>query len=382
MSRLKTSLSGDGGFPDASKEWSNIEDSEERRRVQNRVAQRKYRARIKKPRLGNRRDEDTFMPAQDLDDSLEQENVHPSSNEASILDQEVSASAPWTINSLQAQDSVDLQNFSYPCTTDYNAMLREHESRLPTSSLNYEYPRLQTPSFVSLQPNSIGNDNNGCSDYKSLPTLPSPYNGTEPNFEDQDYLDAPNTLSNKRRSEVQLPQRERGSSTKEVPRAERDAASISKSSSSSQSKSAHSLDDGSHKNGLVKNRPSKPSRYDTSKDLTKTCEKVQKQLMQQAYEQGRKEARASFGKQRSRLQSKAESFMDAVIETYGSGVRLEVFEHDLVFDKHLQAVKVHLQSLSRLDARAFGGRVSLHDESDSLNGLDTASEDGKDDGSE
>ncbi len=104
--------------------------------------------------------------------------------------------------------------------------------------------------------------------------------------------------------------------------------------------------------------------------------------MQQAYEQGWKEARASFGKQRSRLQSKAESLMDAVIETYGSGVRLEVFEHDLVFDKHLQAVKVHLQSLSRLDAGAFGGRVSLHDESDSLNGLDTTSDDGKDDGSE
>ena len=43
MSRQKTSLSGEGGYPDASQEWSNIEDSEERRRVQNRVAQRKYR---------------------------------------------------------------------------------------------------------------------------------------------------------------------------------------------------------------------------------------------------------------------------------------------------------------------------------------------------
>lgn len=102
--------------------------------------------------------------------------------------------------------------------------------------------------------------------------------------------------------------------------------------------------------------------------------------MQQAYEQGRKEANASFGKQRSRFQSKASGLMDAVIETYGSGVRLELFERDPKFDKHLQAIKVHLQSLSRPHAGTFGGCVSLHDESDSLTCLDTASEDGKHDG--
>ena len=104
--------------------------------------------------------------------------------------------------------------------------------------------------------------------------------------------------------------------------------------------------------------------------------------MQQAYEQGRKEATASFGKQRLRLQSKAKSLMDAVIETYGFGVRLEVFERDPGFDKHLQAVKMHLQSLSRVDAGAFRGRSSLYDEGDSLTSLDTASDDGKDDGSD
>ena len=144
-----------------------------------------------------------------------------------------------------------------------------HTSRQSLTA-RQQFPRMRTPSFVSLQPNGIGNDNNGCSDYKSLPTLPSSYSGTEPNFENQDYLDTPNTLSNKRRSEVQLPQRERGSSTKDVPRSERDMAMKSKRSSSSQSKSAQSVDDGGRKNGQVTNRPSKPSRYDTSKDLTKT----------------------------------------------------------------------------------------------------------------
>ena len=98
--------------------------------------------------------------------------------------------------------------------------------------------------------------------------------------------------------------------------------------------------------------------------------------MQQAYDQGRKEATAYFGKERSRLQSKAERLMDAVIETYGSGVRSEVFERDVGFDKQLQAVMVHLQSLSRRDTCAFGGRVSLQDESDSLIRSDTASDDG------
>lgn len=68
--------------------------------------------------------------------------------------------------------------------------------------------------------------------------------------------------------------------------------------------------------------------------------------------------------------------MDAVIETYGSGVRSGVFEREVKFDKQLQAVMVHLQSLSRWDACAVGGRVSLHDESDSVMHSDTASDNG------
>ena len=43
MPQQERSVSADRGSPDASKEWSNVQDSEERRKIQNRVAQRKYR---------------------------------------------------------------------------------------------------------------------------------------------------------------------------------------------------------------------------------------------------------------------------------------------------------------------------------------------------
>lgn len=150
-----------------------------------------------------------------------------------------------------------------PCRTSFQLLIAMQQ-----------YPRWQSQTnvstFVSLPSNSIGNANNDCNGYKSLPTPPSPHNGSPPDCGNQDYTDASNLSSNKRRSERQLPQRERGSSTKAVPRSERDVAISSKTSSSSQSKSAHSADDRGHRNERATNRSSMSSKYDTSKELTKT----------------------------------------------------------------------------------------------------------------
>ena len=91
------------------------------------------------------------MPMQDLNDSLEQENLHSSHNDASILDQDASASAPWMMDPLQSQDNIDLQSFPYSCNTDYGAMLREHDPNLPTSAMNYEV--MPSLSYILSVPN-------------------------------------------------------------------------------------------------------------------------------------------------------------------------------------------------------------------------------------
>ncbi|MCJ1381701.1 hypothetical protein MMC17_004812, partial [Xylographa soralifera] len=82
-------------------------------------------------------------------------------------------------------------------------------------------------------------------------------------------------------------------------------------------------------------------------------------MMRFACQQVRKEAVASFEKQKRRLRSKAARLMDRVAETYEFGVCLKVFEDSPAFDAHLKATMVQLMSLERTSGEVFGTKDDL-----------------------
>lgn len=168
MSIQERPTSTNGHNPDASKEWANVEDSEERRRIQNRLAQRKYRmliyilyqklksptqssmctllrkrqlpgARVKKLSYpGKARDYNLTMTMPDANHPLEGHGQDSFYSSSSMLDHDISPNALSLLDPGPSQSVLDSENFSSPYNPNHHHMLREQDLVFPISPRSCE----------------------------------------------------------------------------------------------------------------------------------------------------------------------------------------------------------------------------------------------------
>ncbi|MCJ1439367.1 hypothetical protein MMC27_008759 [Xylographa pallens] len=381
----------EGLDPMPSIEWSNIDDYDERRKVQNRMAQRKYRERMRL-RSGMSKDYELeqVITSGVADNTSAQQSSSLSGRTVPSTGTGDTSTVPWRQQAPGPQDQMDcatsdpllsfpgsdkppLSTVSYPSMDFGNYSTSSdplwwqqcYSSSSVDASLGRQYPQSDPTAFGHLMTPAIPEYQIGLDEHGHRPQPQTPISNS---------LSSPSRPTNQ--SHSRITGSPLGSQVSEPQPPQRDSErhggvgeEISKTARSPTRRSQ--LFNKSRKNLLMYGRGLKDGstesrarqfNIETRIKDTKAQSESQKKMMRFACQQVRKEAVASFEKQKARLRSKAGRLIDRVAETYEYGVCLEIFSRDVEFDEHLQATKIYFASLEKTSGEVFGTNEDLMNE--------------------